>query len=291
MSVSQNSIVAVVGSLHYDIMVDAPDRPRKGETVTGYDWRPKFGGKGGNQAVAARKAGATVRMAGAVGDDDFGRYLLDMLGRSGVDTTQVATLAGVGSGMSVAISDDEGDYGAVIVSGANLRTDPASFSQKAFWQDVGVLVLQNELPEAINVAAAEAARANGAKVCLNAAPYRPLTAEFADLVDVLIVNAIEAEQLGNMPVENLASAEKAALALSERFGVVVVTAGGDGVVGVSQGHRPYALPALPVKLVSTHGAGDVFVGTLASALAAGQPLADGIVTANRAAATHVSTPH
>ncbi len=291
MSVTQNTIVAVVGSLHYDIMVDAPDRPRKGETVTGYDWRPKFGGKGGNQAVAARKAGATVRMAGAVGDDDFGRYLLDMLGRSGVDTTQVATLAGVGSGMSVAISDDEGDYGAVIVSGANLRTDPALFSQKAFWQDVGVLVRQNELPEAINVAAAKAARANGAKVCLNAAPYRPLTDEFADLVDVLIVNAIEAEQLGDVAVENLASAEKAALALSERFGVIVVTAGGDGVVGASRGQRPHSLPAIPVKLVSTHGAGDVFVGTLACAMAAGQPLADCLLAANHAAAKRVSMPH
>lgn len=290
MNVNRNSIVAVVGSLHYDIMVDAPDRPRKGETVTGYDWRPKFGGKGGNQAVAARKAGATVRMAGAVGDDDFGRYLLGILRGSGVDTTRVATLAGVGSGMSVAISDDEGDYGAVIVSGANLKTDPASLSQEAFWEDVGVLVLQNELPEAINLAAAKAARANGARVCLNAAPYRPLTDEFAGLVDVLIVNAIEAEQLGNVPVESLASAEKAALGLGERFGIVVVTAGGDGVVGVSRGQHPCALPAIPVKLVSTHGAGDVFVGTLARALATGQSLSACLVAANHAAAKHVSTP-
>ena len=73
MSASQQArAVVVVGSLHYDIMVDAPDRPRKGETVTGYAWRPKFGGKGGNQAVAAAQAGAVTRMVGAVGDDDFG---------------------------------------------------------------------------------------------------------------------------------------------------------------------------------------------------------------------------
>ena len=75
MTASNKPVVVVVGSLHYDIMVDAPDRPRKGETVTGYAWRPKFGGKGGNQAVAAAKAGAEVRMAGAVGADEFGRFL------------------------------------------------------------------------------------------------------------------------------------------------------------------------------------------------------------------------
>ena len=80
MTASSKPVVVVVGSLHYDIMVDAPDRPRKGETVTGYAWRPKFGGKGGNQAVAAAKAGAEVRMAGAVGTDEFGRFLLDALG-------------------------------------------------------------------------------------------------------------------------------------------------------------------------------------------------------------------
>ena len=79
----------MVGSLHYDIMVDAPDRPRKGETVTGYSWHPKFGGKGGNQAIAAAKAGANVRMAGAVGDDDFGRFLLKELAAAGVDSSQV----------------------------------------------------------------------------------------------------------------------------------------------------------------------------------------------------------
>ena len=88
-------------------MVDAPDRPRKGETVTGYAWRPKFGGKGGNQAVAAAKAGAEVRMAGAVGDDEFGRFLLDALDAGGVDASRVARLPDAGSGMSVAISDAE----------------------------------------------------------------------------------------------------------------------------------------------------------------------------------------
>src|SRR3954451_14540603 len=128
MSTPSQPVIVVVGSLHYDIMVDAPDRPRKGETVAGHAWRPKFGGKGGNQAVAAARAGAKVRMAGAVGDDEFGRFLLGALG-GGVDASRVARLSGTGSGMSVAISDASGDYGAVIVSGANLLVDPSALAE------------------------------------------------------------------------------------------------------------------------------------------------------------------
>src|SRR5688572_10870519 len=174
-------VVVVVGSLHYDIMVDAPDRPRKGETVAGYAWRPKFGGKGGNQAVAAARAGAAVRMAGAVGTDAFGRFLLDALAAAGVDASRVARTAEAGSGMSVAISDSSGDYGAVIVSGANLFVDPASLTEPGVWKGARALILQNEMPEAINLWAARAARMVGAKVCLNAAPYRPLSKALTQL--------------------------------------------------------------------------------------------------------------
>jgi ribokinase len=282
-------VVVVVGSLHYDIMVDAPDRPRKGETVTGYSWRPKFGGKGGNQAVAAAKAGAEVRMAGAVGADGFGRFLLDALGAGGVDASRVVRLPDAGSGMSVAISDAGGDYGAVIVSGANLLVDPAALAEPSLWQGARALVLQNEMPDAVNTAAARAARAAGATVCLNAAPYRPLPGELAALVDLLVVNAIEAEQLGGLTVADLASAAAAATALAGRFPAVVVTAGGDGVAGVRRGEDPVVLPALPVTLVSTHGAGDVFVGALVTALAAGRSFAACLGSANAAAAAHVST--
>ena len=286
---SSKPVVVVVGSLHYDIMVDAPDRPRKGETVTGYAWRPKFGGKGGNQAVAAAKAGAEVRMAGAVGDDGFGQFLLDALGTSGVDTSRVVRLPNAGSGMSVAISDAGGDYGAVIVSGANRHVDPTTLAEPGLWHKARALILQNEMPEAINLAAARAARAVGATVCLNAAPYRPLSAELAQLIDVLVVNAIEAEQLGGLAVTDLASAAAAAELLAGQYPVVVVTAGGEGVAGLRRDEQAVVLPALPVTLVSTHGAGDAFVGALVTAVAAAHPFAECLSSANAAAAIHVST--
>ncbi|WP_062015457.1 PfkB family carbohydrate kinase [Aureimonas sp. AU4] len=288
MSPSAQPVIVVVGSLHYDIMVDAPDRPRKGETVTGHAWAPKFGGKGGNQAVSAATAGAKVRMAGAVGDDEFGRFLMARLEASGVEASCVRRLAGTGSGMSVAISDAQGDYGAVIVSGANLRIDPATLSDPGLWQDTGALILQNEVPDAVNTAAARAARRAGAMVCLNAAPFRALPDELAALVDVLIVNAIEAEELCGREVTDLASATAAAQDLAARFPAVVVTAGGSGVAGVRSGETPVALEALPVRLVSTHGAGDAFVGALVAALASGRAFAESLATANEAAARHVS---
>ncbi len=282
----QTGAVVVVGSLHYDIMVDAPDRPRKGETVAGYAWRPKFGGKGGNQAVAAARAGAATRMVGAVGVDDFGTFLLGGLDAAGVDRSGVSVLDGVASGMSVAISDDEGDYGAVIVSGSNLAIPEASLEDGAVWRDAGVLLLQNETNEEINVAAARQARQAGVLVCLNAAPARPLGDEFVGLVDVLIVNSVEAEMLSGVAVDTLADALRAAVALRERHACVVVTAGGAGVAAAVE-DRTISAPAVPVTVVSTHGAGDTFVGTFGAALAGGRTFEDAISMANRVAAAHV----
>src|SRR5260370_38579678 len=113
--------VVVLGSLHLDILVHATDRPKKGETLPGSAWGYKAGGKGGNQAVAAAQFGARVSMVGRVGNDDFGKRLLSHLRDAGVDAEHVYTDPEAGPGNSAAIIDAEGDYGADIVSGANLR--------------------------------------------------------------------------------------------------------------------------------------------------------------------------
>ncbi len=280
--------VVVVGSLHYDIMVAAPHRPAAGETVQGDRWYPKFGGKGGNQAVAAARAGVSVRMLGAVGDDAFGVFLRENLRRGGVDDAHVATLAGRASGMSVAISDATGDYGAVIVSGTNLEIDPARLDDDSLWAGVAMLVLQSEVAEDMNLAAAQAARARGVQVCLNAAPYRPLSPDLAAAIDILVVNALEAEALSGVAVGDIRGAEDAAHKLSQTFPMVVVTAGGDGVAVAEQNGEGFTLPAEKVTLVSTHGAGDVFTGALAAALVSGVSLAEAARTANWTAARHVA---
>jgi ribokinase len=283
------SAVVVVGSLHYDIMVDAPDRPRKGETVAGLSWSPKFGGKGGNQALAAEGQGVPTAMVGAVGDDDFGAALLAGLDRGGVDRSAVATLSGVGSGMSVAIFDSEGDYGAVIVSGTNLAIS-ATQARDELLRTAKVLILQNEIPEEVNEDVARRARAFGVKTVLNAAPARAFETALPGYVDILVVNAIEAEMLGSAPVNSLADAEEAAENLTSRFAAVVVTAGGDGVAFQDEAGAKISLPGVPVKVQSTHGAGDMFVGTLAARLAMGNDVRTALSVANQQAANLVSTP-
>lgn len=280
--------VVVVGSLHYDIVVESPYRPEKGETVLGYKWFPKFGGKGGNQAVAAAKAGCDVTMVGAVGDDNFADFMLDTLHKNRINTEFIRQKQSVGTGMSVAIMDAEGDYGAVVVSGANLQIDPHILTDERLWSDVKMLILQNEILEQTNIVAAEQAAQRNIPVCINAAPAKPLSTELSRLIDILIVNAVEARDMCGVEVNDLASALAAADKLAETYQQVIVTAGGDGVAFVNQTERG-TIPAKKVKLISTLGAGDCFVGHLCLSLIQGNALRQAVKFANVKAAEHVST--
>lgn len=280
--------VLIVGSLHYDIMVEADHLPRKDETAVGSRWFPKFGGKGGNQAVSAARQGAASRFVGAVGADDFGQFLAAGLQAGGVDARFLRQLPDVCSGMSVALQDSAGDYAATIVSGANAAIDPACLADDAPWDGVGLLVLQNEVPETVNFAAAEQARKRGVRVILNAAPFRPLSRPFVQLVDVLVVNAVEAEMMGAGHVCCLASASDAAHLLARQFECVIVTAGSQGLSVWAQDDTPVQIPAEKVTVVSSHGAGDAFIGALAAALLLGQGIEAACRSASAAAARHVA---
>ena len=276
--------VIVCGSLHLDIMLYAPHLPRPDETVPGHRWDQQCGGKGGNQAVAAAKAGARTAMIGRVGDDDFGVRLRAHLDAAGVDASAVAIDRDAGSGISAAIVQDDGDYGAVIVSGANLNIEPARLGD--IWRALGggrVLVLQNEIPEAANIAAATAAREAGARVILNAAPVRAMTPALLDRVDLLIVNRIEAAMLAGCD-DPLAALPR----LVAPGRAAIVTLGGEGLVLQEAGAAPVFIAPHRVAVVSTHGAGDCFVGALAARLARGDSLHAAAQAANFAAARHVA---
>jgi len=284
-----SGIVLVLGSLHYDVMIEAPHRPATGETVTGQRWYPKFGGKGGNQAVACKQHGAEVRFVSATGTDNFADYLHERLLQVGISTEYVPRLESAGSGMSVAIQDSDGDYGAVIVSGANLDIPAEMVDNESLWSGISLLLLQNEVPEALNVIAAKQARQRQIPVCLNAAPVRKTSAELAALIDIIVVNSVEAQALGTCDVDSLDSAAQAANTLSTHFPTAIVTAGGDGVAVASAGDESIKLPAKQIEVVSTHGAGDVFSGTLCAELVAATSLHDAVNIANDRAAIHVST--
>ena len=281
--------VIVCGSLHLDIMVYSSSLPRPDETVAGTKWAQQCGGKGGNQAVMAARSGAHVAMIGRVGADDFGTRLLKNLVDAEVDSRAVLVDETVGSGMSAAIVGDDGDYGAVIVSGANLRLEPRAVA--GHWKAVGgarVLVLQNEIPEPANLAAASAAHADGAFVIMNAAPARVMAKELLDRIDCLVVNRIEAEMLSGDPVRNPTDAASAVSKIGARIRNVIVTLGGEGLILQSADGTTSALSAKPVKVVSSHGAGDCFVGALAAKVATGASLSESAGFANAAAAKHVA---
>jgi len=233
------------------------------------------------RAVAAARIAPTA-LLGRVGDDHAGRVLLANLDAAGVDRTGVAVAENEASGMSVAIVDAAGDYGAVIVSAANLGIDVA---EAAIPASVRVVLLQNEVPETANLALAERARAAGARVFLNAAPARPFETALRSLVDVLIVNRVEAAGLWGREVATTDDALAAARAVAAD-GTAIVTLGAGGAV-LADGdvhHRP----APPADVVSTHGAGDAFTGALAAHMAQGAGLEAALIEAQSAAARHVA---
>ena len=279
--------VFVVGSLHLDVVVDAPKLPAIDETVTGSGVDFVCGGKGGNQAVAAALHGATTHMAGRVGDDLFAERLLAHLDAAGVERSRVQTGAGSSSGMSAAIVLGNGDYGAVIVSAANLEIDANTIDLPA---DTAVVLLQNEIPESVNIDVAQKAVAPGALVMLNAAPWRSLAEELLARVDLLILNRVEAAAMTGFPLSSLAQARRAATDLAGSRRAVIVTLGADGAVFCDSSKLVQNRPAFAVDVVSTHGAGDVFVGALASRLTAGDVMDSALRYATAAAAVHVSTP-
>lgn len=277
--------IAVVGSLHMDVIVNAPDRPRKGETLRGHGWALQAGGKGGNQAVQAAQQGAQVYMIGRTGDDDFGYKQRAALMNAGVNIDYLRLDLSAGSGMSVAIVDADGDYGAVIVSGVNMHIDHTDLEAAA--EVIGgadYLLLQYEIPLPSVVAAAQFAQAHDTRVILNAAPAYPAPDGLLAAVDILVVNEVEAEMITGQPVDSVLAARRAAETLGADVPVVLVTLGDAGVVLAERDHPTRHFPAHRVELVDAHGAGDAFIGALAARLSAGDSLADAIHYANATAA-------
>ena len=281
--------VLVVGSLHRDVVVDAPRLPRLDETLPGSDFRLVLGGKGANQAVAAARMGARTAMAGRVGRDDFGDDLLAGLDAAHVDRTHVSVDADAGSGMSVAIVTEGGEYGAVIVSGANLalRAEDAVGAIRA--HKPRVLLIQNEIPVEVNRAAAAEAAMAGATVVWNAAPARDPDPALLANVSTLLVNRVEAATMAGVPVASPDEAAAAARVLSASSRDTIVTLGAAGAIHAARDGTMTPVPAIAVEARSAHGAGDMFAGALAARLATGEAVRGAMSFATGAAALFVSS--
>ncbi|NUW44456.1 ribokinase [Nonomuraea rhodomycinica] len=280
--------LVVVGSLNMDLTVPVTRLPGRGETVAGAAVVRAAGGKGANQAVAAARLGARVRLVGQVGDDALGRELLAAVAGEGVDVSGVRRVPAA-TGMAMIVVEDGGENMITVAPGANSLfhlTDPGSAATGPGSVTTGLdlagpgspatgldlaradaLLLQLEIPVAACLAAARQARAHGVPVILNAAPYTDGLDDLLPLVDLLIVNESEADALcrGADPAGLLALGPRAA----------VVTLGGRGARGRDASGACEA-PSFRVPVVDAVGAGDTFCAQLALAHAAGLPLADAV---------------
>ncbi len=281
--------VVVLGSINMDLVVHTARVPEPGETVKGGELRTAAGGKGANQAVAAARLGAKVRMVGRVGGDAFGESLRAGLTAHGVDVAGVAVDADHASGVAVILLDAEKENRIVVVSGANMECGTEEVEAAARSLDgAQAILLQHEIPMGVSVEAARRASEAGVNVIWNPAPFEEIPDEAYSLIDVITPNRNEATALTGVDVSDASSAERAAHRLIERgAGAAVVTLGELGAVYATLGESGYVV-APGVEPVDTVGAGDAFNGALAVTLAEGRPLLDAVrcgVMAGAAAVT------
>lgn len=282
--------VTVLGSMNMDIAVTVPELPGPGATVLGATARFAPGGKGGNQAVAAARLGAQVRMAGCAGTDDFGGRLLAALRAESVDTSAVRQVEDVPSGLALITVDPHGENMITVAAGANAEVGESEVAA-AGTAPADVLVISAEIPVAAITAALARARGGTATGLLNLAPAPPEAAAIvAAGVDWLVVNESEASSVLGRPVAGLQDARSAAAGLAGAGARhAVVTAGAEGAAFAGPDGSS-VIEGFRVRAVDSVGAGDTFVGALAAALGMGTPPGPAVRAACAAAAVAVTMP-
>jgi ribokinase len=277
--------IVVVGSANIDLTTFTDDFPRPGETIFGREFHLGFGGKGANQAVAARRCGAEVAMIARVGDDLFGSAYIDNFKAQGIDTSHVTVTRGVSTGVAPIFVDSAGQNRILVVKGANDRVSPADVDAAGdLLRRADFIVLQLEIPLETVYHTLQFAHDNGIRTILNPAPGQALDLARAGLADYVIPNESEAEALSGRAVGSLDDARACAHALiGGGLRRVIVTLGANGALccGADGDHH---VPPFHVEPIDTTGAGDAFIGSLAYFLARGHAEADAIARANLYAA-------
>lgn len=259
-------MITVFGSTNLDQVGTVSRLPGPGETVAGGTFSMTPGGKGANQALAARRAGAEVRLVSAVGNDAFAELSLELLRAGGVDLSQIEK-AETTTGIAMIFVDAAGENVIAVLPGANGLVRSAQAEEKLRGLTVDdTLIVQQEIAQDGTRKALEIARQRGARSILNTAPLLRDTPELAALADIVVANQTEFTQLSGHPTEELETAMRDWVARTGR--TVVVTLGPDGACAVSP-EGTIRVAAHKVTPIDTVGAGDTFCGYLAAGLDAG----------------------
>lgn len=262
-------MITVFGSTNLDQIGTVSRLPKPGETVAGGTFSMAAGGKGANQALAARRAGASVRHVSGVGSDAFADLALALLKADGVDLSAMKVVDGA-TGIAMIFVDSHGENVIAILPGANGAMTSDDADKALAGVSGGVMLVQQEIPQAATERALDLARAQGITAILNTAPFLDSTAALAPKAAILIANETEFALLTGRGIAELDSAM--ADWASKHKQTVIVTLGGDGARAVTAQGQRISVAALPIKPVDTVGAGDTFCGYLAAGLDAGLDL-------------------
>lgn len=269
-------MITVFGSINMDLVATTPRLPKPGETVSGTGFATAAGGKGANQALAAKRAGASVRMVGAVGRDEFAAPALDLLEKAETDLSGVARVDGP-TGTALILVGGDGENMIAVVPGANGTLSPGQAAEAVSGSKPGdILMLQLEVPAASVKAALEAAKAHGVRTVLNTAPLIAEAADLAKLADIVIANETEFELLVGREALTADQREQMLLQMHTETGqILIITLGAEGVVA-AEGGRLHRTKGLKIEPIDTVGAGDTFCGYLAASLDSGLMLSEAI---------------
>jgi ribokinase len=273
--------IAVVGSANIDLTTFTDQFPKPGETIFGQRFDLGFGGKGANQAVAARLCGAHVFMVARVGSDLFGPATIENFKKLGIDATHVKQVEGFSSGVAPIFVEPNGQNRILVVKGANDALKPADVDAAAeTLKTADCIVLQFEIPLETVYYTVAFARKHGIRCILNPAPGQPVEMRALADLDYFVPNESEAEAITGIAVRNVADAKKCAeKLLTGGIRRVIITLGANGSLLAGRGVSEH-LPPFAVKSIDSTGAGDAFIGSFAVFLAEGVPEQEAVRRAN-----------
>lgn len=259
--------VCVLGSMNMDLVVKVNDIPRVGETILSKSFEKIAGGKGANQAVAAKRCGAEVAMIAKIGKDENGQILKDKLIEDNIDVKYVFEDKREATGMAIIIVNENGNNSIIVVAGSNMTIDEYEIEASVEKiKEYDILISQFETSEEMTLKAFLKAKEFGKITILNPAPAKKINEELLKVTDIIVPNETEAEVLTGIKVETLEDANKAGQAFLEKgVNFVIITLGSKGAAVIGKDFCEL-VPAYKVNAIDTTAAGDSFIGGLSSKL-------------------------